>query len=100
MKQVSLNEPPDPSDYNYKDDQMAYNKAVFRWMNESRQRIEAASHFNDVPMDQNFVLGSYVLTTSLAGTSTGTDITNFICSVVAAFTRKGLISIKPQTGDT
>lgn len=100
MKQVALNEPPNPDDYNYKDNQLAYNRAVFRWMTESRNRIETASHFNDIPMDQNFILGSYTLTTSLAATSTGTDISNFLCSVIAAFTRKGLISIKSQTGNT
>lgn len=100
MKQIALNEPPDPTDYNYKEDQIAYNNAVYQWMVESRNRIEQASHFNDIPMDQNFVLGTYVLTTSIASTSTGTDITNFICSLVAAFTRKGLISQKSQTGST
>lgn len=100
MKQIQLNEPPDPDDYNYKDNQIAYNKAVYRWMNDSRQRIEGASHFNDIPMDQNFVLGTYVLTTSISGTSTGTDIANFLCSLVAAFTRKGVISQKSQTGST
>lgn len=100
MKQIALTEPPDPADYNYKDNQMAYNRAVFRWMNEIKNRIETASHFNDIPMDQNFIFGSYTLTTSIAATSTGTDITNFICSVVAAFTRKGLISPKAQTGST
>ncbi len=100
MKQIQLFEPPDPSDYNYKNDQMAYNKALFKWMTESKQRIEQASHFNDIPMDQNFILGSYTLTTSLAGTSTTADMANFLCSVIAAFTRKGLISPKSQTGST
>lgn len=97
MKQILIPLPPNPDDGQYKGQPLAFNRAMFRWANETKGRIEQASHFNDIPMDQPFTLGSYTLTTSLTGTDT---TSNFLASLVAAMTRKGLISPNPTGGQT
>ena len=94
MKILRLPNPPNPSDAAYRGTagDMKYNSAVYQWMAQSKGLIEQASLVNDTPVNQNFVLGSYVFSTSMAGTSTGTDVNNFILSVVAAFMKKGILT--------
>lgn len=91
MKQLKLPNPPNPDDSAYRMNQMQYQRDIYRWMTETKGKIEIASVINDTPLDQNFVIGTYVLSTALSGTSTGTDMANFICSLVSAFTKKGII---------
>ena len=91
MKVVKLPNAPNPDDALYKNNPIAYNRAVYLWMTQTKGKIEQASVNNNTPMDQAFVLGSYVLSTSMAGTSTGTDVSNFILSICAAMMKKGIM---------
>lgn len=88
MKRIILPEAPRPTS-----DQNAFNQAIASWIQQSKGIIEQASKINDTPISQPFVVTSgYTLTTSIAGTSTGTQITNFLCSFISAMINKGLIT--------
>ncbi len=100
MRRHVLPNPPDPDDMQFRNNPMAFNRALFGYLNDTKGRLETDSKVNNTPLDQNFTLGSYVLTTALAGTSTGTDIANYVCSIVAAFQRKGVISPTKTIGNT
>lgn len=83
---------PNPDDMQYRNNVLAYNRAIYQWGVDMKGKLEQASVENHTPLDQPFVLGSYTLTTSLARTSIGTDVTNFFCSVVGALISKGRIT--------
>ena len=89
MKQVKLPNVPNPDDAMFRGNPLAYNRAIYTWMTQTKGKLEQASLNNDTPMDQAFTLGSYVLSTAMAGTSTGTDVTNFVLSICAAMIKKG-----------
>lgn len=91
MKRIILPQPPNPDDAMYRNQPLVYSRAAYEWMRQVKGKIEDASTINDTPLDQQLVISSYTLNTSLSGTSTGTDITNFICTLVSAFTKKGVI---------
>lgn len=88
---IKLPNAPNPDDPVYKANPLAYNRAMYQWATQTKGKIEQASIVNNTPMDQNFVLGSYALSTTMAGTSTGTDIANFVLSICAAMIKKGIM---------
>lgn len=93
MKRIILPEPPNPNDGLFSNNPMAYNRASYNWMQQAKSIIEQASKVNDAPLAQNFVVSTgFTLTTAIAGTSTGTDVSNFICSFINAFIAKGMVS--------
>lgn len=95
---VKIPDPPNPEDYKFRMDPLSYNRETYRWMKEVKGKLEQAGQQNNTPLDQNFVVSSYALTTALSSASTTSDVANFVCSLVAAFTRKGITrSINSQT---
>lgn len=91
MKRAILPQPPNPDDAAFRNNPLGYGRAVYRWMNETKSKLEDASFVNDTPLDQQFVISSYTLATSLSGTSSVGDIANFLCSLVTAFQKKGIV---------
>lgn len=91
MKIVRLPVPPNPDDRQYLNNPQGWARAAFGWMNDVKGKIEAQSLQNDTPLNQNFAVSSYTTNTSLSGTSTGTDVSNFVCSIVAAMQKKGIV---------
>lgn len=89
MKIVTLTTPPNPDDFQYQKNPLGYNRAVFQWMQDTKGKLELASKQNSSPLGQAFAVSSFSTNTSLSGTSTGTDIANFICSLIAAMQNKG-----------
>lgn len=73
-------------------------RATQDWMTRTKTTIESASRQNDTPLQQNFVVSSFSTNTALTGTSTGTDLANFLCSLVQSMTDKGLITVTTSTG--
>lgn len=92
MRQVSLPTPPNPDDMAYRNNPLAFNRAQYAWMTRVKGLVEDASKINDRPMAQQFVVGAFTTNTAIAGTSTGTDVANFISSLVTALTAKGFNS--------
>lgn len=89
MRQTKLPNVPNPDDAQYKGNPLAYQRALFNWATIIKGKLEQDSLSNDTPMDQAFTLGSYVLTTAISGTSTGTDIANFIVTLCNSMVKKG-----------
>jgi len=87
MKQIKLPIVPIPTGDPNKDV-----KALTEWATRTKFNIEQASSMNDSPLQQNLVLGSYTLTTAISGTSTGTSISNFLCTFINAMIQKGAIT--------
>lgn len=100
MKQVVLMPPPNPDDARYKQNILAWQRDMYTWGNQVKGILEQESSVNNIPLGQNLVLGTYVLNTFLAGTSTGTDIANFLCSLTNSMTKRGLVSPKVRVGAT
>ena len=96
MKRIKLSNPPDPAQFS---NQVAWQRATYDWMQKAKSVIEIASNQNDTPLQQNFVVSSYSTNTALTGTSTGTDLANFLCSLVQSMTDKGFITVKTSTGN-
>lgn len=92
MKPVVLPTPPNPDDQAYKNSPLAFNRAQYTWMSEVKGLLESASTVNNRPMAQQFAVGSFTTNTTISGTSTGTDVSNFISSLVTAMEAKGLVS--------
>ena len=93
MKILKLPDPPHPDDYRFKNNDALYRREMYQWQSALKGRIELASTINNTPLGQAFVTGttSHVLTTFIAATSTGQDITNFIVSLVNAMQQKGIV---------
>lgn len=96
MKRVIIPSPPRLE--SFRSDQDACNRAIIDWMDRTKQALENASKINDAPLDQNMVVSAYTTNTALTGTSTLGDVANFLCTLIAAMQRRGLISPTPTTG--
>lgn len=92
MKRVTLPQPPNPDEPQYRGNQLAFNRAAADWMRRAKGLIEDASRINDAPLGQNFLATNFTTNTTVTGTTTGTDLSNAVASLVAAFTAKGIIS--------
>lgn len=92
MKRVTLPQPPNSEDLVYKSNPLAFNRAMSDWARRVKGAIEDASRVNDVPLGQQFQIGSFSTNTAINGTSTLGDVANFVCSLVTALIAKGVIS--------
>ena len=100
MRRLSLPQPPDPKQPKYTNNQAAYNQDVYVWMQKVKGLTEQAHNSVSTPCGQLMQVGAFSTNTSLSGTSTGTDVANYVCSLVQALTNKGIISPTITIGDT
>lgn len=92
MKRVVLPQPPNADDAHFKNNQLAFNRATSDWMSRVKGLLEDADRLNNRPMGQQFAVGSFTTNTTIAGTSTGTDVANFLASLVTAMQARGSVS--------
>ncbi len=92
MKRVVLPQPPDATSSVYRNNQAAFNQAISEWMRRVKGELEDSSRLNGRPLGQQFVVGSFTTNTTISGTSTGTDVANFIASLITAMEAKGIVS--------
>lgn len=85
MRTLALPDPPAANDPNF-------NSKAVGWMAKVKSELEAFGRINGTPIAQQFQVGSFTTNTALSGTSTGTDIANFVSSLVAAMISKGIVS--------
>lgn len=100
MKKLNLPQPPNPEEPRYKYNPHAYNRAVHDWMKQIKGLTEQAHNSVATPCGQLLQVSSFTTNTTVTGTTTGTDLTNFVCSLVQALTNKGIISPSITIGDT
>lgn len=86
MNRTILPEPPNPNSAEFRSDFASWQRAVYRWMQQAKNRIETDSAANIQPM------GPLAVSTYTAvATITGTDATsNCIATLVAMMQNKGL----------
>jgi hypothetical protein len=92
MKRVVLPQPPNANDVRYSNNQLAFNRDVSDWMSRVKGLLEDSDRVNNRPMGQQFVVGSFTTNTTISGTSTGTDVANFLSSLITAMQAKGVVS--------
>lgn len=92
MKQIVLPVPPNPDDNMYKNNPVAYNRAMFQWATHTKGLLEQQSNINNVPLDQPITLNSYTVQQTISGTTTGTALSNFVSTLAASMIRRGFIS--------
>lgn len=100
MKQLSIPTPPNPDSQQYKSNPLAYSRAAYAWMQQTKGLIEQAHNSVATPCGQQLQVASFTTNTALEGTSTGTVVTQFLCSLVQALTNKGIISPSIKIGNT
>lgn len=96
MQSITLPQPPDPTTINYINNPLAYNRAVRDWMTTVKGTIEIALNNNFSPAAQIIVAINFTTNTLVTGTTTGTDLSNVVCSIVQALTSRGILT--PKTG--
>lgn len=92
MKRVILPDPPNPANPMYQGQLLAWQRAAYDWMRLVKQLSDDANRINASPIGQQFTVADYALTTAVTGTTTGTDLSNFVASLVAGFTSAGYVS--------
>jgi hypothetical protein len=100
MKRLALPNPPNPDDQMYASNPLAYNRAVYTWMQQSKGLIEQASRVNDVPAGQAIIAENYTTNTVLSGTSSGTDLANGVCSLIDTLTQKGILAPRSKRSNS
>lgn len=85
LRRVQLPGPPDPRIPAYKGNFLAWQKAVYDWMLQSKGQIEGASEVNTRPIGP-LVIATYTMITTITGTD---DLSNFVATLVALMQGKG-----------
>jgi len=99
MKTLQIPHPPNPDDQRYKTNPLAYNRAVFNWMQVTKGAVEQAHNSVATPCGQQIMATAFTTNTALTGTMTGTQIANALCSLVQVLTNKGIISPSITIGE-
>ena len=100
MKRVVLPAPPDPMASQFAGSPLLWQRMAYQWMQQTKQLLDDANRVNGSPMGQAFVVGSFTTNTTISGSSTGTDVSNFVSSLVTAMQAKGLTSPSVNRGNT
>lgn len=88
---ISFPEPPNPNDLAYVNNAKLYNQHIYDWACQIKGKLTQLARTLDRPMSQTYQVGAYTTNTTLTGTSSTTDIANFMCSLVASMQQKGII---------
>ena len=97
MKHITLPQPPDAN--RYRADPFEFMVAASEWMRQAKIRIEDASRLNDSPLGQQFLSTNFTTNTVVSESTTGTDLSNFVASLVQAMTDRGIVSPTVRRGD-
>lgn len=92
MKRVVLPIPPDPAQPGFAGSPHQWQAAAFKWMQSVKQLMDDANRINAAPMGQQFQVGAFTTNTTIAGTTTGTDLSNYVASLTEAMTTAGYVS--------
>lgn len=92
MKQLNIPMPPNPSAAQYRTNFVAWQRAATDWMERAKGVLEAAHNELARPCGQQFIASSFTTNTAVTGTTTGTDLSNVVASLVETLTQKGILS--------
>ena len=91
MRRFTLPDPPRADDQAYRNNPLAYSRAVSDWLSRAKGALENTINHLGAPARPSFVVSSYTTNTVISGTTTGTDLSNAVCSLIAALTTKGTL---------
>lgn len=91
MNRTHLPAPPAPNP-----DMMAWQRAMFLWASEVKERLETDSQVNTSPIGP-FVLETYTATATVTGTDA---LSNFVATLVDAMNGKGITAPNIQRTTT
>lgn len=97
MKRVILPQPPDADQY--RNNVPGFMNAASDWMRQTKGILENASRINNIPLGQPFLATNFTTNTVVSGTTTGTDLANFVASIVQAFSDRGVVSATVSRSD-
>ena len=83
MNRTQLLRAPNPADYS---SVMAWQKAVYEWMDYAKGRIESDSNVNTTPVGP-LVVSTYTQTATITGTDA---LSNFVATLVTMLNQKGI----------
>lgn len=99
MKRVILPQPPNAGDVQYRNNVQKFMMDASDWMRRTKGILEDASRINDIPLGQHLLATNFTTNTVVSGTTTGTDLSNFVASMVQAFTDRGVVSATVRRSD-
>ena len=93
MKQVNIPTPPDPQTPQYRGNPLAWQRAATEWMQHVKGVTENGFREVAKPCGQQMASPtSFTTNTAVTGTTTGTDLSNVVCSLIAALIQGGVLS--------
>jgi len=95
MSILAISDPPNPNTQVYIQNPHLYNIAMYKWACALKSQIQQQNRTLSRPTSQNFSVSGYTTSTTLTGTSTGSDVANFLCSLVSSLKTKGVVSTYP-----
>ena len=91
MKQLNIPNPPDPG--SYPGNPLAWQRAVFDWMQRVKGVVQDVVNDAQRPCGQQMAdPTAYTLNTVATGTMTGTDLANVVCTLIYTLTNGGILS--------
>ena len=92
MKHLSLPDPPAADSPQFRGNALAFQRAASDWMARAKGLIQSAHNDVASPCGQQMLATSFVLNTVATGTTTGTDLSNVVASLISVLTQKGILS--------
>ena len=89
MRNLSIPQAPNPDLY---PSPIAWQRAMFDWMQRTRGVIQDAHNQLARPCGQQISATDYTTNTAVTGTTTGTDLANALCSLIAVLQQGGVTS--------
>lgn len=93
MTILALSDPPNPA--NYSGNPQVYNMALYQWACALKGQLTQQNRTISRPTSQSYQVTAYTTETAISGTSTGTDLANFLCTLVASLQAKGIVATLP-----
>jgi hypothetical protein len=99
VKRLILPIPPNPSEAQFANP-VALARAQWEWNTRVKGTLEDAWRINSAPCGQQISASSFTTNTSVTGTTTGTDLSNVVATLIQILTDKGILSPTITRGAT
>jgi len=92
MRPLNIPSPPDPASPQFSGNPIAWQRATAQWMQQAKGLLENAHNEVIRPCGQQMRSSGYVVNTVATGTTTGTDLSNVVATLIDTLTAKGILS--------
>ena len=92
LRRLNLPDPPDLAQPRYVGQPEVALHDISLWLSQAKVQLENFSRSLGAPAGQRLTVGAFSTNTSVSGTSTGTDLANFVSTLVQAMQNKGYLS--------